>query len=133
MTFKERYLEEAVGMIMPALIPEIQSNYAKGLAENIKSKSELEDFKKEYPDYKNYDQWRGQVSRRAKYGVLGGSLISGLVAANGEYDWDTLAGIPAMTTGVGILGGTTLPFIRSKLQREKTLADIIKEKEKGAK
>ncbi len=109
----DKLIEEAFLLAGPALVPGIQNNYANNLVDNIKSKKELDAFKKDYSggsDYKKYDEYPAMAKRGATYG-LATALPFGIIASQMDGDLSDNMEVMAGLTGATTLGGAILPGV----------------------
>jgi hypothetical protein len=128
----EKLIEEFMLVAGPGILPGIQSNFAREYAKNINAEKELKDFKKIYPNYKEYDDYTTEAKRGLKYGAMTSIPFGALMYANNE-DGDA-AEMTAGLTGMVMTSGATIPALSKGIDyligNKEKIRDIVQAKEK---
>ncbi len=116
----DKLLEEISPVSLPGFIPLFQNAYAEKLLKDVKSKEDLNTFKKNYSgnsDYKTYDEYPAMAKRGLKYGALAGIPLAAIGAIDSYHggegfntdEMETNSILAAGKTGLAMLGGAAIP------------------------
>ena len=126
-------LLEGATLLMPALAPYMYNSYNHAKVDIISNKKELDLYKKNNPNYKNYDSVGKMTKVGAGAGLVGGALLNGGMAYHDnkfgeEFDPAMGAFFMAAPTLLGTTGGLITGGI-NKLNSKNSLAQKLKRKE----
>ena len=133
LSLKKLILLESATLLMPALAPYMYNSYNHAKVDIISNKKELDLYKKNNPNYKNYDSVGKMTKVGAGAGLVGGALLNGGIAYHdnkfGE-EFDPAMGVffMAAPTLLGTAGGLITGGI-NKLNSKNSLAQKLKRKE----
>ena len=126
-------LLEGATLLMPALAPYMYNSYNHAKVDIISNKKDLDLYKKNNPNYKNYDSVGKMTKVGAGVGLAGGALLNGGMAYHDnkfgeEFDPAMGAFFMAAPTLLGTTGGLITGGI-NKLNSKNSLAQKLKRKE----
>lgn len=126
-------LLESATLLMPALAPYMYNSYNHAKVDIISNKKELDLYKKNNPNYKNYDSVGKMTKVGAGAGLAGGVLLNGTMTYHNnkfgeEFDPAMGAFFMAAPTLLGTTGGLIIGGI-NKLNSKNSLAQKLKRKE----
>lgn len=126
-------LLEGATLLMPALAPYMYNSYNHAKVDIISNKKELDLYKKNNPNYKNYDSIGKLTKVGAGVGLASGGVLNGAMAYHNnkfgeEFDPAMGAFFMATPTLLGTIGGLVTGGI-NKLDSENNLTQKLKRKE----
>ena len=126
-------IEESATLLMPALAPYMYNSYNHAKVDIISNKKELDLYKKNNPNYKNYDSIGKLTKVGAGVGLASGGVLNGAMAYHNnkfgeEFDPAMGAFFMATPTLLGTIGGLVTGGI-NKLDSENNLTQKLKRKE----
>ena len=133
LSLKKLILLESATLLMPALAPYMYNSYNHAKVDIISNKKELDLYKKNNPNYKNYDSIGKLTKVGAGVGLASGALLNGVMAYNDnkfKEDFDPAMGAFFMVapTLLGTAGGLITGGINN-LNSKNSLAQKLKRKE----
>ena len=133
LSLKKLILLESATLLMPALAPYMYNSYNHAKVDIISNKKELDLYKKNNPNYKNYDSVGKMTKVGAGAGLAGGVLLNGAMTYHNnkfgeEFDPAMGAFFMAAPTLLGAAGGLITGGI-NKLNSKNSLAQKLKRKE----
>ena len=129
---KQAILENLL-LTAPLVSPYIYNKWNHAEVDGISNKKDLDLYKKNNPNYKNYDSVGKMTKVGAGVGLAGGALLNGVMAYNNnkfKEDFDPAMGafFMAAPTLLGAAGGLITGGI-NKLNSKNSLAQKLKRKE----
>ena len=133
LSLKKLILLESATLLMPALAPYMYNSYNHAKVDIISNKKELDLYKKNNPNYKNYDSIGKLTKVGAGVGLASGGVLNGAMAYHNnkfgeEFDPAMGAFFMATPTLLGTIGGLVTGGI-NKLDSENNLTQKLKRKE----
>lgn len=126
-------LLEGAPLLMPALAPYMYNSYNHAKVDSISNKKDLDLYKKNNPNYKNYDSIGKLTKVGAGVGLASGGVLNGAMVYHDnkfgeEFDPTMGAFFMATPTLLGAAGGLITGGI-NKLNSKNSLAPKLKRKE----
>lgn len=133
LSLEKLILLEGAMIAMPALAPYMYNSYNHAKVDSISNKKDLDLYKKNNPNYKNYDSIGELTKVGAGVGLASGGVLNGAMAYhNNKFgdDFDPAMGAFFMVTPtlLGAAGGLITGGI-NKLNSKNSLAQKLKRKE----
>lgn len=133
LSLEKLILLEGATLLMPALAPYMYNSYNHAKVDIISNKKELDLYKKNNPNYKNYDSIGKLTKVGAGVGLASGGVLNGAMAYHNnkfgeEFDPAMGAFFMAAPTLLGTIGGLVTGGI-NKLDSENNLTQKLKRKE----
>jgi hypothetical protein len=128
-------LTESVALVVPTLLSKAGSTMARNKAIAVKNQADLNEFKKEYPNYAKYDTLPEETKRSLKYAALSTIPFTGIAyAAMPESQHEDLPETLAGYTALAGISSAVLPSIVKAAEHIGTppekIKDLVNEKER---